>query len=155
MENGIKLQDINGNWYYLWCGTKQVLFKRQCICGKIEYVRKPALNNYCFKCSHNLKGLKLKGIMNVGEKNGRWKGNNASLVAGRMRAQRKIIIGLCIKCEGKARDRHHIDGNVFNNNLENLMVLCTRCHMKEDGRLEQLILRNKRGKHGDFLLALS
>lgn len=33
-------------------------------------------------------------------------------------------------------DRHHRDGNVGNNEPENIVILCRRCHMLIDGRLD-------------------
>lgn len=41
-------------------------------------------------------------------------------------------INYCIKCGAtKSLDVHHKDGNWRNNNLENLVVLCRSCHMKD------------------------
>lgn len=47
----------------------------------------------------------------------------------------KISIGV----ELTPTSRHHRDGNTANNKTENIIFLCRKCHMKEDGRLEQFI----------------
>lgn len=39
-------------------------------------------------------------------------------------------------------ERHHADGDPFNNARENIMTVCRRCHMTIDGRLEQFLLGN-------------
>lgn len=48
-------------------------------------------------------------------------------------------LGPCERCGEPGRDRHHIDGDTGNNVPENISILCRRCHMKIDGRLERLI----------------
>lgn len=48
-------------------------------------------------------------------------------------------LGPCERCQVKpARERHHVSGDTLDNRRENLMFLCTRCHMAIDGRLEAL-----------------
>ena len=65
-------------------------------------------------------------------------GDSVSEKGGRTRAQRKYpTIGSCEHCGNPAKDRHHKDGDTANNSPENIAVLCRRCHMKEDGRLEE------------------
>ena len=50
----------------------------------------------------------------------------------------------CERCRSApAVDRHHKDGNVRRNVASNIAHLCRRCHMIEDGRVEQLVRRNK------------
>jgi len=41
----------------------------------------------------------------------------------------------CVDCGVAARERHHVDGNSFNNAPENVAFLCTSCHRKRDGRV--------------------
>lgn len=57
--------------------------------------------------------------------------------AGRMRAKRAYPeIADCERCGGRpATDRHHVDGNTFNNLRSNVLFVCRRCHMELDGRL--------------------
>lgn len=51
-------------------------------------------------------------------------------------------LGTCERCEKvPATDRHHIDGNTFNNIPENIAKLCRRCHQDVDGRTEALRAR--------------
>jgi hypothetical protein len=56
---------------------------------------------------------------------------------GRQRAQRMFTATRCVACgrSGIRIERHHVDGNPLNNDPANVRVLCTRCHMEEDGRL--------------------
>jgi len=42
-------------------------------------------------------------------------------------------------CPNKAVERHHINGNTFDNIRSNVLFLCRRCHMKLDGRLEKFV----------------
>ena len=60
--------------------------------------------------------------------------NNAT---GNMRARRIYAgpLGPCVLCSKPARDRHHKDGDTFNNAPTNVVGLCRRCHMLIDGRL--------------------
>ncbi len=80
------------------------------------------------------------GLANLGEKNGMWKGDFAEYKqTARERAQRRFPLKSCQRCESKKGfDRHHIDGNVFNNDVENIMILCRSCHMIIDGRMDKL-----------------
>ena len=77
-----------------------------------------------------------------------WAGDAITEKSGRSRAIRAFpIIGCCIKC-GKAKaERHHKNGNTADNRPENIEIVCRRCHMKEDGRLDrfkELALSNLR-----------
>jgi 5-methylcytosine-specific restriction endonuclease McrA len=47
-------------------------------------------------------------------------------------------LGDCQDCGKPATDRHHIDGDTFNNERENIAMLCRRCHQAVDGRLDAL-----------------
>ncbi len=90
---------------------------------------------------HHREETKIKiGIANFGEKNGMWKGDLAQWKeTARERAQRRFPLVTCEKCKKKkAIDRHHIDGNTFNNERNNIMILCRSCHMVIDGRMEKL-----------------
>lgn len=59
---------------------------------------------------------------------------------GHKRARRLYReLGDCERCgEVPARDRHHRDGDPFNNDRGNVAFLCRRCHQIEDGRFELL-----------------
>ena len=65
-----------------------------------------------------------------------WKGDGASDGTKRARAQRSIPLGPCEKCGKLGVDRHHRDGDTGNNRRSNIAILCRRCHMEEDGRLQ-------------------
>lgn len=69
-----------------------------------------------------------------------YKGDAAKDGAKRLRAVRMYALGTCERCGvAKATDRHHKDGNTGHNERSNIALLCRRCHMIEDGRLERLI----------------
>jgi hypothetical protein len=43
---------------------------------------------------------------------------------------------ICEMCEKrKATDHQHIDGNTYNNTIENIKKVCRSCHLKEDHKL--------------------
>lgn len=67
-----------------------------------------------------------------------WKGNKITVKGGRTRAIRLYPqVGPCIVCGNKKSERHHIDENTANNAPINIIILCRKCHMRADGRLEQ------------------
>lgn len=84
------------------------------------------------------------------ENNPNWKGNDAKIQTGRLRARRWFGKAPCEICGKEKTDIHHIDGNTFNNNISNLKHLCRKHHQEIDGRLEkrtnQLIEINKSKK---------
>lgn len=66
----------------------------------------------------------------IGSKNPGWEGDNATPSGGRSRANRNYPdIGSCWGC-GKATkiERHHLDENPCNNQIENILPLCQKCH---------------------------
>jgi hypothetical protein len=68
-----------------------------------------------------------------------FKGDDALEKAARQRSKKVIpILEDCEICGGTATDRHHKDGNVWNNDRSNLQQLCRKCHMTIDGRLALL-----------------
>ena len=62
------------------------------------------------------------------------------MTAGWQQARKLFTVaGTCAECEAApARERHHWDGDQFNNAPTNVVFLCRRCHMRLDGRLEAL-----------------
>lgn len=73
-----------------------------------------------------------------------WKGDAASPNAKRLRARKLFPLGPCQQCGAPGVDRHHVDGNTGNNTPVNIMILCRRCHMTVDGRLQGLISHHER-----------
>ncbi len=61
-------------------------------------------------------------------------------------ARRTFKGTVCEKCSSPAKDRHHKDGNTSNNDESNIMVLCRKCHMLEDGRLTRFRTRKRLAK---------
>lgn len=71
--------------------------------------------------------------------------DSVTVMAGRRRAQRMYpVIGACIRCGAGKAERHHVDGNTLNNRSSNIAVLCRKCHMELDGRLEEFQRQAKR-----------
>lgn len=80
-------------------------------------------------------------IFNFGNRNGKWVGSKISIGGGRLRAQRYYKLGECFLCHKKRGERHHKDGDPINNSPENILILCRKCHMITDGRIEKLKLK--------------
>lgn len=74
-----------------------------------------------------------------GEDHYRWQGDQVSPDGGRIRARKMYDLGPCERCGKPATDRHHKNGNTANNHRANIEILCRRCHMVVDGRLEALV----------------
>lgn len=67
------------------------------------------------------------------------------MTAGHAIAQRLYEAKKCSVCgttEGTLH-RHHIDGDTFNNEPDNILICCPRCHMTEDGRIDKAARRLK------------
>ena len=81
----------------------------------------------------------------VGAQNKWWRGDAILQKSGRSRAGRLYSVSSCEKCgEGRKRiDRHHIDGDTRHNDRLNIKFLCRKCHMTEDGRLDEFARRAK------------
>ena len=67
-----------------------------------------------------------------------WKGDEARTNTKRSRARIRYALGPCEKCGEPGTDRHHKDSNTGNNDRSNIAILCRRCHMSIDGRLDAL-----------------
>lgn len=74
-----------------------------------------------------------------GESHYAWKGDDARDETKRARIQKTFILGACRMCGEIATDRHHIDGKPGNNDINNIIPLCRRCHMQIDGRLKRFL----------------
>lgn len=78
--------------------------------------------------------------INIGENSPSWKGDNASPGHAKTRWMSLYPelkdITICEKCgiEGRRIEVHHNDENVYNNDRENLKVLCVNCHQGEHVR---------------------
>jgi len=69
-----------------------------------------------------------------------WRGERATVKAGRQRARASFALGPCERCGKNGVERHHKDANPLNNDPENIEILCRHCHMEIDGRLERFKL---------------
>lgn len=88
------------------------------------------------------RGLKL-------ETNPCWKGSEATDNTKRQRVVRRFELKDCEICGSSGIDRHHKDNNLNNFKPENIIIVCRRCCMKLDGRLEKF--REQALKAGDRL----
>lgn len=60
---------------------------------------------------------------------------------GRIRARKMYPspLGDCENCGARrATERHHLDGDTFNNARSNILFVCRPCHGRIDGRWERL-----------------
>lgn len=65
-----------------------------------------------------------------------WRRDAITPDGGRRRAQKLYPLGACEQCGRPGQDRHHKDGDTANNDPANVVILCRRCHMAIDGRLQ-------------------
>jgi hypothetical protein len=72
-----------------------------------------------------------------GPENPQWKGDAARSTTKRRRARKIYPLGPCERCGKPGTDRHHKDADTGNNTPDNIAILCRRCHMEEDGRLDR------------------
>ena len=80
-----------------------------------------------------------KGLLNVAEKNGQWKGNNVGYEALHEWVKNRLSQPeLCINCyERKAYDLANISQE-YKRDLSDWEWLCRHCHMIKDGRMFNL-----------------
>lgn len=88
--------------------------------------------------------LNRKRTSHVAEKHHAWKGDAAKPNVKRKRARTLFIADQCEVCGDKNAERHHKDANTGNNTPENIAILCRRCHMIVDGRLEKFKKGNRK-----------
>jgi hypothetical protein len=70
----------------------------------------------------------------------RWK-SDAAVGTKRKRARAVVPkMVACMRCgsRDKRLERHHVDGDTGNNSVLNIRIVCRRCHMVIDGRLDKL-----------------
>jgi hypothetical protein len=131
----------------------------ECGCGQPSPIARITINKFGYKKGESLrfihnhhgrgkhwseKSKEKNREAHLGKRNGMWKGDKASKVAGQMRAQRIFNLDKCELCAKPAIDRHHQDDNTLNNDPLNVQILCRSCHMVIDGRMNNL--RNQGGK---------
>ena len=113
------------------------------LCGR-ECVRKPCelrRNHGRAFCCHEHAVEAIRRRLIPGGRPAR----STTIKAARLRAWSKFPPGPCERC-GRPGQRHHADGNPLNNHPGNIKMLCVRCHMLADGRLERL--RARAGRAG-------
>lgn len=119
------------------CGLPAPIAKRTInSLGVIKGVPRRFVRNHWV---YSVDGRRISKEAKLAEKNPMWKGTDVLPQAGHLRARRRFTLKPCADCGAPGRDRHHQDANTLNNTEENVIILCRRCHMKRDGRLEKLI----------------
>jgi len=113
-------------------------------CCDIEFKNRDALNNHVRW--HPPSKTKLAKAAN-GESNGMWKGDNVQIEALHAWVQRhKQKPPLCECCKAAApRDLANISQK-YKRDVNDYEWLCRRCHMTKDGRLGDMVKRNKLNK---------
>ena len=99
------------------------------------------MRDYCEHVARGLSGVvAMAAAINPprGEAHYAWKGDDARDETKRERCQKMYPLGPCSECQRQGTERHHVDGDTGNNVAANVMILCRRCHMRLDGRLEAL-----------------
>jgi len=118
------------------------IIEKSCIeCGKLYLCSVTEHKRGARFCSKKCQYEGFKGTNNP-----RWVGDRAKVASGNMRAIKLYTLTTCIICGKPASDRHHKDMNTLNNSNNNIMSLCRRCHMVEDGRLERLKALERKGR---------
>ena len=80
----------------------------------------------------------------TGDGNGRWKGDLVKMKALHIYVKVRLKKPeLCQDC-GKVEPYDLANKGIYDRNLDNWEWLCRRCHMIKDGRLKELIERNKK-----------
>ena len=82
-------------------------------------------------CSRKCSALTVK---KTGPDHPAWKGNNVRPETSRHRAQKRYPLKPCDICGSLRSERHHVDGNVYNNDVTNIRFLCRKHHMEVDQR---------------------
>lgn len=73
-----------------------------------------------------------------------WKGAAAGITSKRQRLQRSIPLQMCEECKTRpAKDRVCRSGNYDSPAVANALLLCRRCTMRRDGRLDVFISHSK------------
>ena len=119
-----------------------------CKCGKV--ISRQAKK--CKPCSNRGRVVseetkKKQSIIKLGNKNPMWRGDKVGYFSlHEWVKNRKIVPSLCEICmECPPLDLANKTGKYLRD-LSDWEYICRRCHMEKDGRIKNLIIRNKRGK---------
>lgn len=126
---------------------RQLTMRRERVCPTCTRRSQYIVRGECPRCYAYRKrrgiarpvDLTFRGGPAPGPDHHQWKGDAASRGTGHARAQKAFSLGPCERCGRAGVERHHKDGNTLNNSSANVAVLCRRCHLAEDGRLDHFI----------------
>lgn len=95
----------------------------------------------CFDCNVKFQtGKKKKSGINLAEKNGNWKGRSVDYKEGLHSwiKRRKLKPKKCVICKKNSPyDLANISGK-YKRDINDFQYLCRSCHMKQDGRINNL-----------------
>jgi hypothetical protein len=114
-------------------------------CGKLTYLHLARIERIETRkvkhtfCSQSCVAI-FHGHLRTGEKGGNWKGG-ISIYPRAFISIRKVALERDLsQCQGDGPHKgrlevHHKDKNRYNNNLDNLITLCSKCHKKTFAKL--------------------
>lgn len=111
---------------------------------------------YCERILVDSRSKCCRRCAKMGDRNPQWKGNKVGLISlHEWIISRKPKTQLCENCKKVTpKDLANISGK-YKRDVNDFKWLCRSCHMKEDGRLNRLILKSaeksKRKHQGDLL----
>lgn len=109
-------------------------------CGKDEQQLRRGFCHACYERKRRRGDLQNLGQLR-NEQHGNWRGSDIAIAGHRARAKRMFDVGPCERCGAARSERHHKDGDPSNNSLDNIAILCRRCHQIVDGRLAKAVER--------------
>ena len=116
-------------------------------CGYEWNLKYDFIPNRCPNCQSKYWNVIIQPRPNLGEKNGQWKGDKVTYEAlhGWVRRNKPQVF-LCENCnKNKSYDLANISGE-YKRDVNDFKWLCRKCHMIEDGRMNNLIPNVKLSK---------
>ena len=115
------------------------------VCGKGFFIK--AYREAVYKVCSTECRVVYRRHRQTGANNSNWRHESNNYGTGHSRAIATFTLEPCVVCGSEKSERHHIDGNYMNNERSNIMFLCRKHHMQEDGRMAKWLARNvERGR---------
>ena len=116
---------------------KHAIWKCKCECGNYVYEKGYNLRWHRKSCGCGRKGI------NLGEKNGQWKGNKVGYNQLHKWVKDRFPKTKLCQCCKKKPPIDLSNKGIYNRELKNWEWLCRKCHMIKDGRINNLKQYNK------------